>query len=71
LSRLCSNPDGDRTEIVVAACHPASGVELTADDLRLENRTAATVPKGAQSDIDAVVGAMLAGPAAQLDSPRS
>jgi len=40
-----------------------SGVELTADDVRLENRTAATVPDGAQSDVDAVVGATLAGPA--------
>jgi Flp pilus assembly protein CpaB len=60
---LRSDPDGDRTEIVVAARDLASGVELTADDVRLENRTAATVPEGAQSDIDAVVGATLAGPA--------
>ena len=60
---LRSDPDGDRTEIVVATRDLASGVELTADDVRLENRTAATVPEGAQSDIDAVVGATLAGPA--------
>ena len=31
--------------------------------MRLENRTAATVPDGSQSDVDAVVGATLAGPA--------
>jgi hypothetical protein len=41
----------------------ASGVELTAGDVRLENRTAATVPEGAQSDLDAVIGATLAVPA--------
>jgi len=60
---LRSDPQGDRTEIVVATRDLPSGVELTADDVRLENRTAATVPDGAQSDVDAVVGATLAGPA--------
>jgi Flp pilus assembly protein CpaB len=60
---LRSDPNGDRTEIVVATRDLASGVELTADDVRLENRTAATVPDGAKSDVHAVVGATLAGPA--------
>jgi len=60
---LRSDPHGDRTEIVVATHDIASGVELTAADVRLENRTAATVPDGAQSDVDAVIGATLAGPA--------
>ena len=60
---LRSDPQGDRTEIVVATRDLASGVELTADDVRLENRTAAMVPDGAQSNVDAVVGATLAGPA--------
>lgn len=60
---LRSDPHGDRTEIVVATHDLASGVELSADDVRLENRTAATLPDGAQSDIGAVVGATLAGPA--------
>src|SRR3954452_1237002 len=59
---LRSDPQGDRTEIVVAARDLASGVELTADDVRLENRTAAMVPDGSQSDVDAVIGATLAGP---------
>jgi Flp pilus assembly protein CpaB len=58
-----SNPQGDRTEIVVATRDLASGVELTAEDVRLENRTAATVPDGSQSDVSAVIGATLAGPA--------
>jgi Flp pilus assembly protein CpaB len=58
-----SDPQGDRTEIVVATRDLSSGVELTADDVKIENRTAATVPDGAQSDIEAVVGATLAGPA--------
>jgi Flp pilus assembly protein CpaB len=60
---LRSDPAGDRTEIVVATRDLSSGVELTADDVRLENRMATTVPDGAQSDVDAVVGATLAGPA--------
>ena len=60
---LRSDPHGDRTEIVVATHDIASGVELTAADVRLENLTAATIPDGAQSDIDVVIGATLAGPA--------
>ncbi|MFG1934496.1 SAF domain-containing protein [Mycobacterium sp. NPDC048908] len=58
-----SNPQGDRAEIVVAARDLASGVQLTADDVRVENRTAATVPDGSQTDVGALVGATLAGPA--------
>lgn len=60
---LRSDPQGDRTEIVVATHDLASGVALTADDVRLENRMAATVPDGSQTDIGAVIGATLAGPA--------
>jgi Flp pilus assembly protein CpaB len=60
---LRSDPQGDRTQIVVATHDLASGVELTADDVRLENRIAATVPDGSQSDVGAVIGATLAGPA--------
>ncbi len=58
-----SNPQGDRTEVVVATRDLASGVELTSDDVRIETRTATTVPVGSQSKTDAVVGATLAGPA--------
>ncbi len=35
----------------------------TADDMRLETASAATIPDGSQTDVDAVVGATLAGPA--------
>src|ERR1700742_2424986 len=68
-----SNPDGDRTEIVVATRDLASGVELTADDVRLGTRMAGTAPEGPQRDTGGgvgaqrsarhVVGAPLAGPA--------
>jgi len=60
---LRSDPQGDRTEIVVAARDLSSGVELTADDVRLEKRSAATLPDGSRVDVGAVVGATLAGPA--------
>ena len=58
-----SDPRGDQTDIVVAAHDLSPGVELTAADVRIEKRTAVTVPDGSQSTIDAVVGATLAGPA--------
>src|SRR3981081_3938816 len=60
---LRADPQGARTEIVVATRDLSSGVELTADDVRIENRTAATVPDGSQSNVDAVIGSTLAGPA--------
>ena len=60
---LRADPKGDRAEIVVATRDLASGVELTADDVQIESRTAATIPDGSQSDVDAVIGATLAGPA--------
>jgi Flp pilus assembly protein CpaB len=58
-----SDPQGDRIDIVVAARDLAPGTELTSADLRLETRTAITIPDGAQSDLTALVGATLAGPA--------
>jgi Flp pilus assembly protein CpaB len=58
-----SDPDGDRTEVVVATRDLAPGVELSADDIRIETRSAATIPEGSQSNAGAVVGARLAGPA--------
>src|SRR6478609_7429488 len=63
VAALRSDPHGDQTDIVVAARDLSPGVELTADDLRLEKRTAATVPDGSQTNVDAVVGSTLAGPA--------
>lgn len=63
VAALRSDPDGQLAEIVVAARDLAPGVELTTDDIRLENRTATMLPDGYQSDISAVAGATLAGPA--------
>ncbi len=58
-------PDPDRAvaPVVVAARDLSPGAALTADDVCLEKRSAATLPDGSQADIDAVVGSTLAGPA--------
>jgi Flp pilus assembly protein CpaB len=63
VAALRSNPDDDRTEVVVAARDLRPGSALTSDDVRLEKRLAATVPDGSQTDPGAVVGSTLAGPA--------
>ena len=63
VAALRSDPDGDQTDIVVAARDLSPGVELTAADMRIETRMAATVPDGSQSSVDAIVGSTLAGPA--------
>lgn len=63
VAALRSDPQGDRTEIVVTARDLAPGIELTAADLRLETHIAATVPDGSQSDPATFVGSTLAGPA--------
>ncbi len=62
VAMLRSNPAGDYAEVVVAAHDLRAGTALTADDVRLEKRLAATVPDGAQADVSAMVGATLAGP---------
>jgi len=58
-----SDPDGDQTDVVVAARDLQPGVALTAGDVRLEKHAATTIPDGTKSQIDDVVGATLAGPA--------
>jgi len=62
IAALRARPEGDRTEIVVAAHDLRPGIELTADDVRLEERLRATAPDGSQSDLGAVLGSTLAGP---------
>jgi Flp pilus assembly protein CpaB len=62
IATLRSDPDGDDAEVVVAARDLRPGAALTADDVRLEKRSATTVPDGSQVDIAAVVGSTLAGP---------
>lgn len=63
IAALRSTPDHDRTVVVVAARDLRPGAALTNDDVRLENRSAATVPDGSAANIDTVIGARLAGPA--------
>jgi Flp pilus assembly protein CpaB len=63
VAALRDDPHGDRTDIVVASRDLSPGIELTAADVRLEKRLAATVPDGASVTVDNVVGSTLAGPA--------
>lgn len=63
IAALRPDPTHDRTDIVVAARDLAPGMELGAEDVRLETRMATTVPDGAETDLAKVVGATLAGPA--------
>ena len=60
---LRPDPDRERASVVVAAHDLSPGAALTTDDLLLEKRLMPTIPDGAQSDIDTVVGSTLAGPA--------
>lgn len=62
VATLRSDPDGDDAAVVVAARDLRPGAALTADDVRLEKRSAATIPDGSQRDAATVVGAMLASP---------
>jgi Flp pilus assembly protein CpaB len=63
VAALRSDPHGDQADIVVAARDLSPGIELTAEDVRLEKRLAATIPDGSQSIVGKVVGSTLAGPA--------
>jgi Flp pilus assembly protein CpaB len=63
VAALRSDPHGDQADIVVAARDLSPGIELTAADVRLEKRSAATIPDGASVTVDKVVGSTLAGPA--------
>ncbi|KBA48987.1 SAF domain-containing protein [Mycobacterium tuberculosis] len=61
VAALRSNPEDDRAE-VVAAHDLRPGTALTPGDVRLEKRSATTLPDGSQADLDAVVGSTLASP---------
>lgn len=63
IATLRSNPDGDYAEVVVASRDLRPGAALSPDDVRLEKRSAATIPDGSKADLAAVVGSTLAGPA--------
>ena len=60
---LRPDPAGTHTDVAVAAADLRPGVTLTGADVRLEKRSRATLPDGAQTDAAALVGRMLAGPA--------
>jgi Flp pilus assembly protein CpaB len=49
-------------EVAIAARDLSPGTPLTADDVHMENRSAATLPDGAHTDL-AIIGSTLAGPA--------
>jgi Flp pilus assembly protein CpaB len=63
VAALRPDPNGERAPVVVAAHDLSPGAALSADDLQLEKRLIPTIPDGAQSEIDTVVGSTLAGPA--------
>ncbi|MHA7648573.1 SAF domain-containing protein [Mycobacterium sp. ML4] len=62
IAALRPDPAGDRVDVLVADHDLGSGTALTAADVRLEKRSATTVPEGAQADPDSVIGSTLAGP---------
>jgi Flp pilus assembly protein CpaB len=62
VAELRSDPDGDLAEVVVAARDLTPGAALTLDDVRIERRSATTVPDGSQANLSIVVGSTLAGP---------
>jgi Flp pilus assembly protein CpaB len=62
VATLRSDPGGDDADVVVAARDLRPGAALTADDVRLEKRSATTIPDGSRSDMATVVGSMLASP---------
>lgn len=63
VAALRSGPTGDRVDVVVSAHDLKPGTALTAADIHIEKRVAATVPDGARADPDTVIGSTLAGPA--------
>jgi Flp pilus assembly protein CpaB len=63
IAALRPDPGDRRADVVVAAHDLSPGLALTAADIRLEKRSATTLPDGAQTAIDALVGTTLAGPA--------
>ncbi|ACC42930.1 conserved hypothetical membrane protein [Mycobacterium marinum M] len=62
VAALWPSPDTNLSEVVVAARDLSPGTPLTTADVRLEMRSAATLPDGSQTDVGALVGATLASP---------
>lgn len=62
VSALGSNPEEGRVDVLVAARDLGSGTPLTDSDVRVEKRSATTVPEGSLTEIGRVPGATLASP---------
>ncbi len=63
VSALRPDPAGERRAVVIAARDLSPGVTLTADDVALQTRPAATLPDGTESALDGFIGTTLTGPA--------
>jgi Flp pilus assembly protein CpaB len=63
VAALRPDPADGRADVVVFAHDLAPGVELTAADLRIESRSATTIPDGYQADPTTLLGSTLTGPA--------
>lgn len=57
------DPRADFTDVVVTLHDLSPGTALTASDVELHARATSSVPEGAHTSVDAVVGRTLAGPA--------
>ncbi|MGI9125581.1 MAG: SAF domain-containing protein [Mycobacterium sp.] len=57
------DPGDARRDAVVVVRDLAPGITLTAEDVTLQRRAAATLPDGTRMTLDTVIGATLAGPA--------
>ncbi len=56
------DPARDQCDVIVAVRDLGPGVRLGADDVAVRRRPASTVPDGAATTVDAVLGSTLAGP---------
>jgi Flp pilus assembly protein CpaB len=63
VAALRPDPADGLTDVVVASRDLTPGVELMAADLRIESRSATTIPDGSQTNVGDLVGATLTGPA--------
>ena len=60
---LRPDPANDRADVVVVTRDLAPGIELAAGDIRVESRSATTLPDGSATRAEDLVGRTLAGPA--------
>lgn len=63
VAALRPDPAGTSQDVVVALHDLSPGITLSADDVVLAQRPATTLPDGAATSLEEVVGATLAGPA--------